>query len=311
MKSPQLRRREFLSATLAGIAASSFSHGLFAAPAPTRVPGIQLWSVRREIDADPAGTLKAIASYGYRFVETAGTGGLPAAEFRKLLDDNGLVCVSAHQSFDANNLQKTFDDAKALGAKYTTSGLLRPGTGALPVEGTDAGFMGTMRAMTADDAKSIAAFCNQIGEGAKANGLTYAYHNHFFEFAPLAGGMTGFDILLAETDPALVAFEQDCGWSAVAGKDPTALLTQHASRMPLLHIKDFLPLAAGQTAAAQRRSTELGNGEVDYEPILVAAAAAGVEQYFVEQEDPFTNLTPLEAARANYTTLAAWLSKDV
>lgn len=308
MKSQQMKRREFLSATLAGIAASSFSHGLFAAAAPARVPGIQLWSVRHEIDADPAGTLKAIASYGYRFVETAGTGGLPAAEFRKLLDDNGLVCVSAHQSFDPANLQRAFDDAKALGAKYTTSGLLRPGTGALPVAGADAGFMATLRAMTSDDAKSIAAFCNQIGEGAKAHGLTYAYHNHFFEFVELPGGMTGFDILLAETDPALVVFEQDCGWTAVAGKDPVALLTKHASRMPLLHIKDFLPLAAGQTSAAMRRSTELGNGEIDYAPIL--AAAAGVEQYFVEQEDPFTNLTPLEAARANYGTLAEWLRKS-
>lgn len=301
MKSPQIRRREFLSATLAGIAASSFSHGLFAAPAPTRVPGIQLWSVRREINDDPAGTLKAIASYGYRFVETAGTGGLPAAEFRKLIDDNGLVCVSAHQSFDPNNLQKTFDEAKALGARYTTSGLLRPGTGA--------GTIGNQRAMTADDAKSIAAFCNQIGEGAKANGLTYAYHNHAFEFVDLESGTTGFDILLAETDPALVVFEQDCGWSAVAGQDPTLLLTKYASRTPLLHIKDFLPLAAGEAATAQRRSTELGNGEIDYAPILAAAAAAGVEQYFVEQEDPFTNLTPLEAARANYGTLAAWLSR--
>jgi sugar phosphate isomerase/epimerase len=309
MKSQRMRRREFLSATLAGVAASSFSLGLFAAPAPARVPGIQLWSVRREIAADPAGTLRQIAEFGYRFVETAGTGGLPAAEFRKLLDDNGLVCISAHQSFDAANLQKTFDEAKTLGAKYTTSGMLRAGTGAPPVEGTDAGFMGTLRAMTADDAKSIAAFCNHIGEGAKANGLTYCYHNHFFEFVELAGGATGYDILLNETDPALVVFEQDCGWTAVAGKNPAALLAQHASRMPLLHIKDFLPLAAGAKSAAQRRSTELGKGEIDYAPILAAAASADVEHYFVEQEDPFTNLTPLEAARANYATLAQWLGK--
>jgi sugar phosphate isomerase/epimerase len=106
----------------------------------------------------------------------------------------------------------------------------------------------------------------------------------------------------------LVAFEQDCGWSAVAGRDPASLLTKYASRMPMLHIKDFLPLAAGATSAAERHSTELGNGEIDYEPILVAAAAAGVEHYFIEQEDPFTKLTPLEAARVNYGTLAGWLT---
>jgi sugar phosphate isomerase/epimerase len=290
-------RRQLLTAALAAGVVPRLS---FAA-APSRVPAIQLWSVRREVASDPAGTLKAIASFGYRFVETAGTGGLPAAEFRKLLDDNGLTCVSAHQSFDPNALQKTFDDANALGARYTTSGLLRPGTG------PNAAPTGTVRLMTADDAKSTAEFCNTIGEGAKANGLTYAYHNHFFELIDLEGGTTGLDILLAETDPMLVAFEQDCGWTAVAGKDPTAYLVKYASRMPLLHIKDFLPLPAGVSSAAERRSTELGNGEIDYAPILAAAAAAGVEQYFVEQEDPFTSLMPLDAARTNYGVLADWL----
>jgi sugar phosphate isomerase/epimerase len=297
MQNSKMNRRGFLAATLAGVGASSLAGGIFAATAPRRVPGIQLWSVRREIAADPAATLKAIATFGYRFVETAGTAGMPASEFRKLLDANGLVCVSAHQSFDPENLQKTFDEANALGARYTTSGNLMASAGTPPT-------------MTVENAKATAEFCNRIGAGAKANGLTYAYHNHAFEFATLEGGTTAYEILLAGTDPTLVAFEQDCGWSAVAGKDPTALLTQYANRMPLLHIKDFLPLGAGESADAQRRSTELGRGEIDYAPILAAAAAAGVEQYFIEQEDPFTNLAPLDAARANYATLAEWFGND-
>ncbi len=287
----KLSRRQFLANTSLALASGSLlSRATFAAAAG-REPGIQLWSVRREVAADPAGTLKTIADIVYRIIETAGTGGLSAADFRKLMDANGLTCVSAHQSFDVNNLQQTFDDANALGARYTTSGLLRPVTGGR---------------MTADDAKITAELCNTIGAAAKQSGLTYCYHNHAFEFADAGNGQTSYDILLQETDPALVVFEIDCGWAAVAGQDSVAYLGRVGARVPMLHIKDFHAAGPNDTQA-DRHSTELGNGVVDYVPILAAAANSGVEYYLVEQEDPFTTLMPLEAARANYTTLASWL----
>lgn len=304
----KLSRRQLLANTGIALATAGLCSRSLQAATPERSAGIQLWSVRREVAADPAGTLQTIADIGYRTVETAGTANLPAAEFRKLLDAQGLVCVSAHQSFDVNNLQQTLDDANALGARYTTAGLLRPGTGALPASGSEAGFMGTLHNMSADDARITAELCNTIGAAARKSGLTFAYHNHFFEFADTGNGQSGFDILLQETDPALVAFEIDCGWMAVAGHDPVAWLDRLGARFPLLHIKDFLP-APPQGGPADRHSTELGNGVIAYAPILAAAARAGVAHYLIEQEDPFTRLTPLEAARANYAYLTGLLQQ--
>lgn len=84
-------------------------------------PGIQLYSVRSDIERDAPSALKQIAAIGYKEVEPAGFGSLKtASEFRKALDDNGLKCPSAHLPFDLHNLEKTFDDANALGCTYAT-----------------------------------------------------------------------------------------------------------------------------------------------------------------------------------------------
>src|ERR1700683_930271 len=79
-------------------------------------PGIELYSVRSDIGQDAPSALKQVAAIRYKEVEPAGFGSLKtASEFRKALDDNGLKCPSAHLQFNLNNLQKTFDDANALG----------------------------------------------------------------------------------------------------------------------------------------------------------------------------------------------------
>ena len=49
----------------------------------------------------------------------------------------------------------------------------------------------------------------------------------------------------------------------------------------------------------QRRSTELGNGVIDYIPILKTAKAIGINHIYIEQEPPFTTLQPMAAAKAN------------
>jgi sugar phosphate isomerase/epimerase len=48
---------------------------------------------------------------------------------------------------------------------------------------------------------------------------------------------------------------------------------------------------------------ELGHGVVDYKPIFAAAEAAGLKHYFVEQEGPFSRMTPLQAVQADYDYL--------
>jgi sugar phosphate isomerase/epimerase len=261
--------------------------------------GIQLYAVKDALQADPAATLKALRAIGYGEVETAGFAGLSARRFRALLDAAGLGCPSAHLGFEPDKLGAAFDDAHTLGARYAASGSLR----ALIERDLPAG--ATSSGMTLEEARRSAALANHIGEQARRVGLQYVYHNHDFEFADQGGGAIGYDLLLKETDPRLVKFEIDCGWMTLGGRDPRSYFRRYPHRFPMIHVKDFLPVAAGPRAsgAPAHPGAELGHGMIDYRPILSAAERAGLKHYFVEQEGPFSRMSQLDAARQGYQYL--------
>jgi len=85
-----------------------------------------------------------------------------------------------------------------------------------------------------------------------------------------------------------------------AGHDPIEYFKKYPQRFPMIHVKDFLPRANGDT---QMRGAELGRGSVDYKPIFAAGAKAGLQHYFVEQEGPFAGMSPVEAAQVDYDYL--------
>lgn len=268
----------------------------FAKPAGARV-GIQLYTVSEPMRKDPAGTLKTLRKIGFREVESAGFGAHSAKQFRKLLDDAGLICPSAHLNFDLGDPGPAFEDAHAVGARYATSSMLH----ALMADSKPVG-KDEKLAMSLDEAKRTAEFVNRLGEKAKRAGLQYVYHNHAFEFADQGGGVTGYDVLLRETDPDLVKFEIDCGWMVSAGRSPIDYFKAYPNRFPLIHVKDFLP-AAGANTDGKMRGAELGHGTIDYKPILAAARQAGLKHSFAEQEGPFVRMSQLEAAKVAYDYL--------
>lgn len=278
--------------------------------APLDLPvGIQLWAVRTQLEADPLSTLKALRRIGYRQVEAYSfPGNLPAKALRQHLDEADLRCPSAHLDFmnGSGSVESLFDSAHALGAHYVVSSVLQPGTGAPPEAGTwPKQVLDAMRAMTLDDAHKAAAFANRIGEQARKAGLRYAYHNHFQEFVDQGDGAVAYDILLQQTDPELVSFELDCGWMRVAGRDPLQYMQKYPGRFSLLHVKDFATVGGRVVSPTLREGTELGRGFIDYRPIFAAAMAGGMKHYFVEQEGPFRELAPLEAAKVSYAYLQA------
>ena len=254
-------------------------------------PGIQLYTINAAMRADPAGSLKRLREIGFVEVESAGTGGLSAKQFRGLLDDAGVSCPSAHLQFDVDNLGRAFDDAKALGATYAVSSIMRS-----LVLGPSAPKDALKTGMSLDEAKRTAELANRIGERARRAGLQFTYHNHNFEFVDEGGGAIGYDVLLKETDPKLVKFQIDCGWMIFAGHDPVGYLQKYPQRFPMIHVKDFLPRETGKT---EMLGAELGHGTVDYRPIFAAGAKAGLQHYFVEQEGPFARMSPVEAARVD------------
>jgi len=290
-------RRQFLMWSGLGAAALA-SYGLprdvGANPLGKR-PGIQLYTINEAMRADPAGALHRLRQIGFLEVESAGFGSLSAKQFRGLLDDAGVSCPSAHLQFDPANLGRAFEDAHALGAKYAVSSIMRS-----LVLGPSAPKDALKTGMSLDEAKRTAELANRIAEGAQRAGLQFTYHNHNFEFADQGGGASGYDVLLKETDPKLVKFQIDCGWMIFAGHDPIEYFKKYPQRFPMIHVKDFLPRANGDT---EMRGAELGHGSVDYKPIFAAGAKAGLQHYFVEQEGPFARMSPVEAAQVDYDYL--------
>jgi sugar phosphate isomerase/epimerase len=275
-------------------------------------PGIELYSVRFYLEQDAPSALKQIAAIGYKEVEPAGFGSLKTApEFRKALDDNGLKCPSAHLEFDFGNLQKTFDDANALGCTYATCSV--PGTMIMPAQPPASGEAASQRRLqqilaplTPDQFKKLAEVLNTVGAAAKRAGLTYASHNHTMEFAPM-DGKPGYDYLLQHTDPALVKFELDCGWTTVAGYKPSDFLNKYPGRFKMLHMSDYLAPRSGRPVTPLTSAgTELGTGIVDYKPIFAAARGNGIEHVFVEQFGPYSRMSQMEAAKTDYVFLRSF-----
>ena len=138
---------------------------------------------------------------------------------------------------------------------------------------------------------------------AREAGLAFCYHNHAFEFQPLEGS-TPFQVLMDSTDPKLVALEMDVFWVSVAGHDPVALLGELSGRVALLHVKDKArgtPVVYNESVP-RNAFKEAGNGVIDWPKVLHAASAAGVQHYFVEQDQ--TPGDPLESLRQSFAFLS-------
>lgn len=286
-----LTRRQFLArSALCGTALGlglGRSGKLLAAATGGKGMGIQLYMVLDAYQKDPKGTLRTLKSIGYTEIEAIVTS--TAETLRDQLKEAGLACPSMH--FDSMSFDKGIDAAHTLGSRYIVSSMLPA------IMQKEKGGKGELT-YTLDDAKRTAAYANRLGEKAKAAGLQYAYHNHHAEFTDVGGGKVFYDVLLAETDHALVQFELDCGWVHAGGKNPADYFTANKGRIPLMHAKDFLPGNAKDYPGA-----ELGRGTLDYKPIMAAADASGLKHCFVEQEGPFARMSSLDAARVDFDYL--------
>ena len=121
---------------------------------------------------------------------------------------------------------------------------------------------------------------NVIGEQVSKAGLGFAYHNHGFEFED-HNGENGFDIILKETDPALVKLQMDMYWVMHSSKyTPKELIDAQPGRYVMWHIKDM--------DSVTRDYTELGNGTINYLDILPDSTKSGLEYYYLEQGGNYT-----------------------
>jgi sugar phosphate isomerase/epimerase len=263
-------RRTFLG-TLASAGVGGLALAGCARPLPAGVPagrleriGVQLYTVRDRMQQDVPGTLQQIAGLGYREVETAGLYNLTAQQLREHLDRNGLVSPAGHYPIQAlrNDLNGTLATAQTLGQQWVIVPYL------------------DQSERTVDGYRRVAQDLNRAGASARDRGLRVGYHNHEFEFDPLPGGRTGYDILLDETDSTLVDMELDLFWAVRAGHDPVTLFERQPGRFPLCHVKDMVGVGT------EHRMVDVGQGEIQFARIFAASRRAGLRHFFVEHDNP-------------------------
>lgn len=245
---------------------------------PVKNVGVQLYTVRKEMLEDNVGTLRRVASLGYKQIESAASDngyyyGLGPAEMKKVCKDLGMNLRSGHVHYD-DKWQKTIDDAKEAGQDYLI-------VSSMPSRG-----------QTVDNYKKVAETFNKAGEECKKADLYFGYHNHEYEFEK-ENGKVLYDVLLENTDPQYVTLELDLGWVIVTGNDPLNYFEKYPNRFPLWHLKDM-----DMTA---KHSTEFGKGGLDIKKMLDSAKKSGMKYFFVEQEE-YTS-SPFESLAYNYNYL--------
>jgi sugar phosphate isomerase/epimerase len=244
--------------------------------------GLELYSVRNELDKDLNGTVTAVAKMGYKVVEFYspyfGWTTDQAKDVRKLMDGLGIRCNSTHNgmnAFTGDGIAKAIELNKILGAKYIV--LASAGR----VNGNDGW-------------KTVAETATKAAEQFRSAGLRGGYHNHKPEFVAV-DGKRPMDILAANT-PKDFMLQFDVGTCVEAGQDPVAWINANPGRINSLHLKDW---GAGE---GKGYKVLFGEGDVPWKKVLDAAESkGGVEYYLIEQEGSrFPAIETAEKCLANY-----------
>jgi len=251
--------------------------------------GVQLYTVRTVLPQEPAKVLGAIEAIGYKEVECTWAGIdklMPAIHAAKLKPTSIHLDSTVVTKGSDDDLNKMLDAVKQMGFQYAVFPYLPP---------AERGGLDVIR--------KVSDKLNAAGKKCAERGLTLCYHNHAFEFEPMEG-TTPFQVMLDSTDKKALQIEMDAFWVSVAGHDPVEMLGKLKGRVPLIHLKD----KAQGTEVMYKESVprtafkEVGNGVIDWKKVLDAARSAGVEHYYVEQDQ--TPGDPVESLRQSYAFLS-------
>jgi len=249
---------------------------------------MQVWTVRDQQDVDPTSTLHRIAEIGYPAVELvySRTGGLSHDRQRTICDEVGLRVAAMHCFYDDLDAgpEHVAEAAQALGTHYVVCA-----------------WMDAEQRRSAATYQAAADVFESAGGRLAELGLQLGYHHHDFELA-LVEGRRGIDYLW-DVDPALLVAEVDTYWVHEAGLDVVDYLQGLGDRAVLLHCKDRAPSderpLGPEGEGLARFNCEVGEGVINFPPILAAAASA---QWLVTEQD-FSDGDPFTAAETSLHNL--------
>ena len=297
-------RRDFIKkGALSLLGSSVIANSLLAAKPAKQLTGLQLYSVRDEMKADPLGTLKQVAAMGYKNVEHANYRerkfyGYAPKDFKKVLDDLGLKMPSGHTVMgkphwddskkDFTDLWKhTVEDAAVVGQEFVISPSLDE----------------SLRS-TADDLKRYMEIFNKSGELCKKSGMKFGYHNHDFEFSVKLDGKSVYDIMLQNTDPELVIQQLDIGNLYNGGAKAIDIVRQYPGRFASMHVKDEIKSTGN--SHEEYESTVLGKGIVNVKEVIDLGKKSGGTKHFIIEQESYQGKTPIESVKEDLEVMKKW-----
>jgi sugar phosphate isomerase/epimerase len=298
-----INRRSFIRNTgLTGLSLLALPPVFAGAKNKGLLVGLQLYCVRDEMKKDPAGTLKALAEMGYKHVEHANyVGGkfygYTPTDFKKLLTDLGMTMPSGHtvlapRHYNASTKtftdewKKTIEDAAFMGQKFVISPSMD----------------GRVR-KSYNDLMAILEMFNKSGELCKPYGMHFGYHNHDFEFSEKHGDRTLYELILSETDPALVMQQLDTGILFNGGANALDIVKKYPGRFTSMHVKDAIALPDKKD---QYESTVLGNGVSGIQEILKMVSKQKTPPHLIIEQEAYQGKTPMDCMKENLAVMKKW-----
>ncbi len=221
---------------------------------------------------DLENTMKKLKDIGYNAVQVSAIGPIPYKEVKQIADSLDITICATHSPFERlkDDLTNLIDEHKTWNCGYI-------GLGAMPPE-----FRVSYEKMV-----EFVNIVNPIAKEIAQSGLKFVYHNHNFEFEKF-GVKNFFEIVEDHTDPKVFGLLVDTFWLQAGGASPAAFIGKYADRIEVVHLKDMQIFNNEMTMA------EVGEGNMDWPPIIKACEDINVKWYAVEQDicyrDPFESL---------------------
>lgn len=295
-------RRKFIQSSMALLAGTTLlSKTSFAAPVSSEIIGLQLYSVRDDMQKDPMGTLKQLAKMGYKHVEHANYidrkfYGYTAIEFKKILDDLGLKMPSGHTVMGkdhwdsakkdfSDSWKYTVEDAAYMGQKYVISP-----------------WMDESMRKTYDDMVGYLDVFNKCGDLCQKFGMKFGYHNHWAEFTEKLNGVRLFDIMMQKLDVNKVVMQLDIGNMYIGGAKAIDVINQYPGKFELIHVKDEIAVNTQE----KYESAILGKGIIPVKEVLdLCRKTGGTKVYIIEQES-YQGKLPVDCVKQDLNTMRNW-----
>ncbi len=215
-----LSRRKFIKHICLGSFALSIPHINIPNIELPRI-GIQLYTVRKQLNKNFYNTIKRIAEIGFYGVETYTLpSNISLNKAADIIKSFNLQVVAMHSDLP---IDKQRESALKMAEVYNSRIIIYHGW---PDDGK---YNKNQISKTID-------LYNEISYFLKSKGLIFGLHNHWWEFEK-HDDYFPFYYLLEHLDKDII-FELDTYWIKTANYDPLKAVKDFGKRAPLLHIKD-------------------------------------------------------------------------